>query len=368
MKKNKPLRIAIDVSQMCYEGTGVARYVRGLTEALLSARTPHRFVCYAGALRQRAFFTRLAHTSPWNRATWKIFPLPPKLAGFLLNTLPLPLEWLIGRVDLVHTSDWSEPSSHLPKVSTVHDLVFKKYPETLDPLIERTQAKRLSRIVEGDTHILADSVNTKNDLMEIYHLPSERITVIYPGLDKPYVPQSKKEIDRVKKEYHLPDQYLLSLGTQEPRKNIARVIEAAEGLGLPLVLTGKYGWGKKIGGGTNVVSTGYVKEADLPALYSGAHVFVYPSLYEGFGFPVLEAMACGAPVVTASSSSLPEVGGSAAVLVDPLDSESIKQGIRQAIAERAERIIAGRMQAQKFTWEKAAKEILEVYEKIANRS
>lgn len=360
------MKIAIDVSQMCYQGTGVARYLSGLTQALLNLDSPHEFVLYAGTLRQRKFFKALSHTPPWNRATWKIFPLPPKLAGYALNDAPIPFELLTGPVDLIHTSDWSEPFSRLPKVTTVHDLVFREYPETVDPLILSTQTRRFTSLEKGQTHLIADSESTKNDLMKRYHFPSTRITVIYPGIDPQYKPAKKQEVDRVKKKYHLPPRYLLSVGTAEPRKNLARLIEACQGLPETLVLTGNPGWGQQPAG-SQILKLGFVDEADLPALYTGAFVFVYPSLYEGFGFPVAEGMACGTPVVTSKTSSLPEVGGSSAVLVDPLSIASIRSGIKLAGSERSVRIKAGLSQAAKFTWEQTAGATLEVYEKIAHR-
>lgn len=355
------MKIAIDVSQMCYEGTGVARYVYGLTKSLLSLGTPHEFVLYAGTLRQRTYFTHLKQEAPWNKAIWKIFPLPPKLAGYALSDTSIPFELLTGPVDVIHASDWSQPSSKAKIVTTVHDLVFIKYPETVDPLILSTQKKRLKKIVESETVIIADSVSTKNDLVEIYQLNPDRVNIVYPSYSSIYSPQSKSEIDRVKNKYSLPGKYIFSLGTQEPRKNLARLAQAVQGLDLPLVLAGKHGWGEE------TKTIGYVPDTDLPALYSGAEVFAFPSLYEGFGFPVLEAMACGTPVVTSNISSLPELAGDAAVLVDPKDIASIAGGIRRAIAERTQLVKLGLMQCQKFSWEKTAKQVMEVYEKTQNR-
>ncbi len=356
------MKIAIDVSQMCYEGSGVARYTRGLVSALLTHSTPHTFTLYAGTLRQWPFFAGLARTVPWNKATWRILPVPPVLAGIALNTLPIPFEYLTGSADLIHTSDWSEPYSSLPLVTTVHDLVFHKYPETLNSLIRTTQRRRLARLSKNTTHIITDSLSTKNDLMEIYDIQSKRITVIYPGIDGRYKPQTKQEIDRVKKKYNLPDQFVLSVGTQEPRKNLVRLTQAMKDVDIPLVVVGKHGWGVK------TQTLGYVPDPDLPGIYCAATVFAYPSLYEGFGFPVLEAMACGTPVVTSNVSSLPELGGAAAVLVDPLDVSAIVAGITQAIAQSDKMTGLGLKQAAKFTWANSAKKVLEVYDKVTENS
>lgn len=359
------MRIGIDVSQMCYHGTGVARYVRGLTTALLNANSPHEFVLFAGAFRQRSYFSRLSKTSPYDLATWKILPLPPKVAGYLLNELPLKIESLIGPIDLFHSSDWAQPSSARPQLTTIHDLVFKKYPETVDPLILSTQTNRLQKIAHSGVHIIADSESTKNDLMEIYGIANTRIDVVYPGIDSQYSPPSQTEIVRVKNKYGLPANYILSLGTQEPRKNISTLIKACESIDLPLVLTGKYGWGKEQSFSTaKVLSTGYVEESDLPGLYGGASVFAFPSLYEGFGFPVLESMACGTPVVTSNVSSLPEISGGASILVNPNDPTSISSGITQALAKRESLIKLGYLQAAKFSWESTAKQVFSIYNKI----
>jgi glycosyltransferase involved in cell wall biosynthesis len=154
---------------------------------------------------------------------------------------------------------------------------------------------------------------------------------------------------------------VLSVGTQEPRKNLERLVQAVDGTDFPLVLVGRHGWGDK------TQTLGYVPDVDLSAIYSAATIFAYPSLYEGFGFPVLEAMACGTPVVTSNISSLPEIVGEAGVLVDPLSIEGIKLGILKAGQDRDSLIKLGITRAQDFSWASTASQVLEVYEKIKNR-
>ncbi len=365
------MKIGIDISQMCYEGTGVARYTRELTGALLKEHPNHVFTLLAGAWRQKEFFTQIHSQQPWSTAKLRLYGLPPKLAGLVLNTVPVPFEWIGGRYDVFHASDWVQPITSMKTVTTVHDLVFRKYPETVDLLIRKVQEFRLSRIAKGSVHVIVDSMSTKNDLKKIYAIDDERIDVIYPGINSTWKPATKKEIERVKTKYTLPDQYILSVGTQEPRKNIARLAAAAEKVRLPLVLVGHYGWGDSLTPGVKsahtpgMLSLGHVPDADLSALYTGAAVFAYPSLYEGFGFPVLEAKACGTPVVTSNVSSLPEVGGESAVLVSPTDVDAIAAGIQHAIQEREKRIDRGFTEVKSFTWDSAAKATLEVYEKIS---
>lgn len=362
------MKITIDVSQMAYSGTGVGRYTFELVKALLSLKTTHEFILWAGVRKQRFYFESLQKTEPWNRATWVYSHVSPKLAGVLFNYSPLHLEYLSGETDLIHLSDWTAPVTRVPTVTTVHDLAFIKYPETVDPLIRHTQSIRLSRIISHGNHIIADSMSTKNDLVEKYQIKDTQIDVVYPGISSSYSPVSKEELERVKTKYSLPSRYILSLGTQEPRKNLERLIEATKNLDLPLVIAGKYGWGKKVGNPTHVNVLGFVAEDDLPALYSSATVFCYPSLYEGFGFPVLEAMACGTPVVTSNISSLPEVTGDAAILVDPTNIESIKSGIEQSLSMREKMIKKGILRAKKFSWEHSATQVMQIYEKLGSHA
>ncbi len=368
------MKIAIDISQMAYTGTGVGRYVSGLTRAILTADSPHHFVLYAGARQKRPFFDQLTETTPYDKAKFRLLSIPPKLAPFIF-LLPLKLDQLIGGVDLLHTSDWVEPATSCPRVTTVHDLVFRQYPATVDPLVRLAQSLRLGRIKNNHTRIITDSKSTKIDLMNIYHIDDKQIDVVYPGIESFYRPVSSKEIDRVKVKYGIHGRYLLSVGTQEPRKNLARVIEAFTTLrkdeswqDVSLVLVGRYGWGKTNAHADHVISTGYVADGDLPALYCGADVFVYPSLYEGFGFPVAEAMACGTPVVTSNISSLPEVAGDAGILVDPLVTSEIIGGIKKAFASRTRLSQLGIKQAALFGWSRAAEQIISIYEKVGAKS
>lgn len=371
MKKNE-LTIALDVSQMVYTGTGVGRYVTGLARALLALNSPHHFTLYAGVLRRKLDLERISRTAAFSRAKWKMFPIPPRLASVLFNDLNLPIDPLLGRADIFHTSDWTEPRSRAAKVTTVHDLAFRLHPETVDPLILAAQEKRLKRVVAQGTHIVADSMSTKNDLMKEYDIDSEKIDVVYPGTNSYLAQVDKTAIVRVREKYGLNGKYILSLGTQEPRKNIPRLVDAYNqfhqtkvGSEYTLVLTGRHGWGDKIVGDNRLIKNiGFVDDSELPALYSAAGVFVYPSLYEGFGFPVAEAMSCGTPVVTSNVSSLPEVAGDAGICVDPLSASAIAEGIALAVDRAGELSAKGVKQASKFTWGAAAARTLEVYEKI----
>ena len=366
------MRIAIDVSQIVYQGTGIGRYTAELTKHLLQLKTDYQFIFYAGSLRTRHLINSFRTRSPWNQVIWKLTPFSPQISDFLFNRLNLPLDPFVGKIDLFHASDWTHPRLKVPTVTTVHDLVFLKYPQTLPSLIVKTQTRRLQRVIKFADHIIADSMSTKNDLVKTYQLNPDKISVIYLAHADHFKPQPKTEIDRVKTKYHLQSPYLLSLNTQEPRKNLQKVIEAFKAYliahpktDLELVLVGRHGWGEKLTSNhPQIKFLGFVSDQDLPALYSGAQAFIYPSLYEGFGLPVLEAMACGTPVITSNLSSLPEVTGEAGILINPQDVFELRDAIQKAITRHDFLSQQSLQQARQFSWQKTAQQTLSVYEKI----
>jgi glycosyltransferase involved in cell wall biosynthesis len=241
--------------------------------------------------------------------------------------------------------------------------------------------------VERADLILADSENTKDDLVELLGVPRSKVKVIYPGVDERFRPiKDELALNDVRERYELPSRFILSLGTLEPRKNLVRLIEAFSLLSLlspfpfpfsplSLVIAGGKGWlyedifrkVEELGLGERVVFTGFVSDADLPVIYNLAELFVFPSLYEGFGLPVLEAMACGTPVVTSNSSSLPEVVGEAGLMVDPMDVEGLAEAMWRALSDhplRERMIRSGMRRARGFTWEKSAEELLSLYKEL----
>ncbi len=268
-----------------------------------------------------------------------------------------------------------------PSVATIHDLGYHHFPEA-HPWRQlaylrwstRHNGRRARRVV-------ADSQATKQDLVQLDGIPAYKIDVIYPGVDPALQPVTDKErVTAVRHKHNITPPYLLYLSTLQPRKNLVRLIQAYASSGLPhqLVLAGKPGWlsqpileviGKQLSViRERIVVTGFVDEVDKAALLSGATAVLYPSLYEGFGFPVLEAQACGTAVLTATTSSLPEVAGDAALLVDPLDTAAITQGmqtlandesLRQALVQK------GFENAKKFRWEETAVQLLQTLEKAA---
>jgi glycosyltransferase involved in cell wall biosynthesis len=274
----------------------------------------------------------------------------------------------------------------VPAVVTVHDLGYRHYPDThrlLDRWYLDWTTRRHCRTAR---HILADSLATRQDLLDFYGANPDRISVVYLGRDESLAPVTDPEfIARAKARYNIRTDYLFYLGTLHPRKNLVRLIEAFHQAiqttsteRLQLVIAGQRGWlydqifarVEQLGLTGQVIFAGYVTDEDKPALLSGALAYVFPSLFEGFGLPVLEAMACGTPVLTSNCSSLPEVAGQAALLVDPHSTGEIAAGLVQLITEpglRQELVQRGFQQIRAFSWSQAAVQVWELVEKVALR-
>ncbi len=367
------MKIAVDVSQLVY-GTGVSSYLKNLVTNLLAIDKKNHYILFAGSLRSQSrlvsFFNQLVNTDNFQA---KINFLSPNLANFLWNQLHiLPIEAITGPVDVLLSSDWTQPPTLRARTLTVvYDLIPWLYPETLSKKIINVHKKRMAWVKKEVSQIIAISKNTKEDLGRIIGIAEEKITVAYPGLDiNRFFPQNKVKVAQVKKKYHL-DNYILGLGTQEPRKNFKQVIAAFEKLNhhsLDLAIVGKYGWGEKINIKNKRIKTlGYVCDNDLASLYSGASALVYPSLYEGFGLPIIEAQACGCPVITSKTSSMPEAAGKGAILVNPKSTKEIFQSIKTVLVDlniKKELIERGKQNIKRFSWLKTAQTVLGTIENL----
>jgi glycosyltransferase involved in cell wall biosynthesis len=272
----------------------------------------------------------------------------------------------------------------VPAVVTVHDLGYRHYPNT-HRLVDRWYLDWTThRHCRTARHIIADSLATRQDLLDFYRADPARISVVYLGRNESLAPVTDVEfIARAKARYNIRSDYLLYLGTLHPRKNLVRLIEAFHQTiqttfteRLQLVIAGQRGWlydqifarVEQLGLVGQVIFPGYVADEDKPALLSGALAYVFPSLFEGFGLPVLEAMACGTPVLTSNRSSLPEVAGQAALLVDPHSTDEIAAGLVQLITQpglRQELVQRGFQQIRTFSWPHAAAQVWELLEKVA---
>jgi len=372
--------IGVDYTAAIWQGAGIGRYTRELLRAAIPPAKEFRYLLFyaAGGLAPTnayaAELRQLCADYPHVRAA--PIALSPRLLTILWQRLrlPLPVERLIGKIDLVHAPDFVLPPTRARTILTVHDLTFVLQPDCFEPALRRYLIGAVPRSLRRAGLILADSHATRVDLTQQMGVAAERIAVVYPGVSSRFRPLPAEVIEPVRQRLGLPPAFLLFVGTLEPRKNLVRLVEALPHLTspLPLVIAGRKGWlyedifatVERLGLHDRVIFVDFVEDADLPALYNLAQAFVYPSLYEGFGLPALEALASGTSVVTTPVASLPEVVGAAAILVDPLDSVAIAAGIEQALARTAELRAPGLAQAARFTWEESAQALLTCYRQM----
>lgn len=374
------MRIVVDISQIVFPGTGVASYTENLVKGLLARDKSNEYILmgysYHNIRLLQQFYNKMKGINDQVKA--KFLPLPSQLANFLWNRVHFfHLEKITGPVDIYHSSDWIQIPSQAKKITTVHDLVIFRYPQVSHPEIVQTHKRRLYWVKKECDIIIADSISTKNDLISFLGVTPSKIYVVYPGVSLDYYRRSPEEIARVRDRYNISGDYILTVGTNEPRKNLSKTISAfAKYLKHPLisskkqptelVIAGKAGWGRKIKEEKYVRVLGYVKETDLPALYSGALFFIYPSFFEGFGLPVIEAMACGCPVITSPKGSLREIVQDCALFVDPdLEDDIAVKMVKMTIDQNLHQgfIYNGIKNAKQFTWDNTVKQVLTLYNK-----
>lgn len=359
------MRIGIDISQVVY-GTGVSVYTENLVRSLLLEDKENTYVLFGGSMRRRAVIKRCLESFKGNFES-KIFPIPPAMADFIWNKLHLlKIEKLVGDLDVFHSSDWTQPPSDAYKVTTVHDLAPLRFPKYSHPRVVSAHKARLRWVREQVDRIIVPSLATKKDLMNL-GIDEKRVYVIPEAPDPIFKPASKQDVMNLKREYRIEGAYLLAVGTN-PRKNIQRIIRAFEkvraGRNLKLIVLGHPHATFEAERGVRFI--GHVEKEKLPVFYSGAEALVYASFYEGFGLPILEAFSCKTPVVTSNISSLPEVAGKAAELVDPYEVDSIAEGIERALRRKKGLIKKGLTQVKKFSWQRTARETLRVYKEARN--
>jgi len=362
------MKIGIDISQIVYKG-GVATYTQNLVKSLLTIDEKNSYVLFGSSFRKQDQLRKFLNNLPHNKNfTKKILPFPPLVLDILWNKIhKLSIEQLIGAVDIIHSSDWTQPPSKAKKITTIHDLTIFKYPEIVPKRIIEVHKRKLSWVKKECDLVIADSYCTKEDIVHYLKIPSEKIHVIYLGVDSSFYPQDHNKISEIKDKYGIDGEYILAFGAPGFRKNIDGVIKAFKRLQkkIPhnLVIIGGEEQNSE-----RIINLKIVPLSDLPAFFTGASCFVYPSFYEGFGLPVLEAMACGCLVVSSNKGSLKEIIGDSVFVTDPKDSKDIEQKIQEALNlsdnEYQERINRGFKNANKFTWENTARETLKVYEEV----
>lgn len=354
------MRIAIDTQTTLGQKSGFGFYVKNLVEALQKVDAKDEY-----------FLVR--------PQTEKDFSAPQRL---FWDQITFPKKANKAKVDLLHQPCFSAPLFYKGKVVvTCHDLISIFFPKNL-PLVSRLfYSKWMPFSYRRADMIIAISENTKQDLMALLKIPESKIRVIHSAASRDFQPiKSKQTLARVQKKYRTGKNYLLHVGTLEPRKNLPFLVRAyalavREGVDANLVITGKKGWYyeglfrlvDELNLNDKVIFTGYVAEYDIPTLYSGAKIFVFPSIYEGFGLPPLEAMACGTPVISSNTSSLPEVIDEAGILLPPKDERLWAKNIVKVLKDKGlARTLSeyGIRQAKKFSWEQTARKTIEVYKEV----
>ena len=366
--------ILLDVTSALKQSAGIGRYTRGLVDALAEHYPDAPITLVA---------TRDTPSPP---AHWPFplrrLPFSERQAVILWQRLrvPLPADWLLPRATIFHSPDFVlPPLRRTAGIVTVHDLSFLVYPQHAVPGLEFYLRGAVPRAVRRARVVLADSENTRRDLIRFWDTPPEKVHVLYPGIAAHFRPvEDAAALERVRARYNLPDRFILSVSRLEPRKNFPGLIAAfnrfKEATGLPhyLVIAGGKGWlydpifqaADQSPYREHIHFPGFVADEDLPALYTLADVFAYPTFYEGFGFPPLEAMACGTPVISADNSSLPEVVGDAGILLPAEDTDAWADALARVLtdSELRERMrSAGFAQAARFTWERSAQRLVELY-------
>jgi len=379
------MNIGIDTRTLMDEHySGVSEYTFNLVKEILRLDQANNYKLFYNSFRDIS--SRIPKFESGNVEIVKLNYPNKVLNYFNFKFLNRPkIDKLIG-VDLFFMPhiNFISLSAKCRKILTIHDLSYIRYPEFFS--VRKNfwhYFINIKKFAQSFDTIIAVSENTKNDIMSLLDIAENKIKVIYSGLDKKYRPLKKDDPGLIdfKKKYKLPDRYILSLGTLEPRKNIEGLIMAFDLLksgyhnlkDLKLVLAGAKGWKHKnifkkwsrSKFKEDIIFLGYIPGNVKPYVYNLAEIFAYPSFYEGFGFPPLEAMACGTPVIASQNSSLPEITGQAAILVDPFNISQIAESIRAILLDNSLKnnlIINGFSQIKKFNWTKAAKSYIDIFD------
>ncbi len=377
------MRIGLDYTAAVQQSAGIGRYCRELVGALAAQDRENQYVLLvAGRPSAEALRRAQERFAAHPNFTLRPLPISERWLNRIWHRLRLPLyvEALTGPLDLYHSTDFTLPPVRRARtLLQVHDLSFLRTPQYAEPSLQRYLQQVVPRSVRRADLVLADSQHTKKDIVALLGIPSERVMVILGGTESRFQRVTDEaRLEQVRQRYGLSHPFILGLGTLEPRKNLAGLISAygilraRQAIPHELVIGGRKGWlyqgifdrVAELGLEQQVRFLGFVADEDLPALYTLADVFAFPSFYEGFGIPILEAMACGTPVVASNASSLPEVVGEAGLMVSPEDTEALAQALGQALQDtplRRTLISRGYEQARRFTWERAAGQLLMAY-------
>lgn len=388
------IRVGIDYTAAVWQGAGIGRYTRELVRALVAQTNAYTYTLFyaAGGIEADSPYLADLHRLRDAYPHIRVAPIPfsPRHLTQIWQRarLPLPVELFTGPLDLVHGPDFVLPPTRARTILTIHDLSFLIYPQFAAQGMVRYLSSAVPRSLRRANAIIASSLATSRDLEHWLRIDPARVTLVYHGVAPRFRPLPPQATAPVRQRLGLPDRFVFFVSTLEPRKNLVRLIEAfallidrsagngdAAFANLHLVIAGRPGWLyddifaaiQRLRIGERVCMLDFVHDNDLPPLYNLACAFAYPSIYEGFGLPALEAMACGTPVLTSNNSSLPEVVGDAALLVQAEDVGAIADGLARLVADqslRSQLRTAGLLRARQFTWEQAAQQVLSCYRQV----
>jgi len=378
------MRIGIDISSILSKRkTGIGWYTYYLIKNLIEVDKENEYVLFGCSIGNYRGKFNLKGDFNGENLNISVKFLPNKLMSSL--HIFFPIEFLHGRFDVIHITlhPYSVLNIFGKQIVTVHDLCHLINSKWFHPVESYPFKIVITKTVQRVDRIIAVSESTKRDLIEYLGVKSEKVEVIYEGVDEIFrVVEDREKIEEVKRRYGISKRYILTVGTIEPKKNHIRLLNVFKRIrekreDYQLVICGKYGWKterflERLSGlpdfiRKDIIITEYVRYEDLPLLYNGCDIFIYPSLYEGFGLPIVEAMRCGVPVITSNISSMPEVAGDGAILVNPEDEEEIGNAIIRLIEDRElreELKKKGLERSKMFSWEKTAIETLKVYKEL----
>ncbi|MBK9316546.1 MAG: glycosyltransferase family 4 protein [Acidobacteria bacterium] len=374
------MNIGIDAHAIGARQGGNETYIKNLILALAAIDRENRYTIYLANAEAAGYWSRFFAESHPN---FQVRRLPPP-TPLIKVPMALAIELRMRPVDVLHVQYTAPPFCPVPVVATIHDLAFEHLPETFTrrgsfqlKLTVRRTARKAARIVTVSEY-------SRQDIIRTYNLDPEKVIVTWNGVGEGFSPEpsSPGEADGIRSRFVITGDYILAVGSLQPRKNLVRLIRAYARLRdenpdfrPKLVIVGRKLWlaseifaeASRRQWSEDVILTGYVSDEDLPKLYRAAIAFVYPSIFEGFGLPPLEAMACGTPVIAGNTSSLPEVTGDAAILIDPYDEDALARELLRIVNQpdlRDRMRRCGIEQARKFTWRDAAEKTLQIYKDI----
>lgn len=374
------MNIGIDAHAIGARQGGNETYIKNLILALAAIDRENRYTIYLANAEAAGHWSRLFAESHPN---FQVRRLPPP-TPLIKVPMALAIELRMRSVDVLHVQYTAPPFCPVPVVATIHDLAFEHLPETFTRRGSFQLKLTVRRTAQKAARIITVSEYSRQDIIRTYNLDPEKVIVTWNGVGEGFSPEpsSPGEADEIRSRYGITGDYILAVGSLQPRKNLVRLMRAYARLRdenpdfrPQLVIVGRKLWlaseifaeASRRQWSDDLILTGYVSDEDLPKLYRAAIAFVYPSIFEGFGLPPLEAMACGTPVIAGNTSSLPEVTGDAAILIDPYDEDALARELLRIVNQpdlRDRMRQLGIEQARKFTWRNAAEKTLQIYKDI----